>query len=72
MRFFLTSIFITLTTYGTCCTCGPTRTLVEAYQKADRNVVGTVLEGELVFNIDSVEYDRLINNGVAWNYTRTP
>ena len=64
MKIFLLIFLTTIANYGFCCTCGPTKQVAEQFEKFDKVVIGTILDQNPVFQIDSTEYNRLIQNGI--------
>ncbi len=64
MKYILTVLFLLLTNYGFCCTCGPTRSVFDEYDKATYVVIGTVVEHQTTIKTDSSEYKRLIEKGI--------
>ncbi len=64
MRYLTLFVLILYTNYGVCCTCGPMRTVEDQFKHSEIIVVGTIIEKDPMIQIDSVEYNRLINNGL--------
>lgn len=64
MKYFLLFSLLFLANYGLCCTCGPTRSITEEFEGSDKVVIGIILYQKPKIHVDSVEYKRLVKNGM--------
>ena len=64
MRYSILIILLSLSNYSFCCTCGPQRSVTDAFNKSTKVVNGTIVDHQQIITIDSTEYKRLIEKGV--------
>ena len=64
MRYFTLLIFLSLSNYCYCCTCGTYRSIKDEFNKSKHVVIGTIIDHQSIISIDSVEYKRLIEEGI--------
>ena len=64
MRNGILIILLLLSNYGFCCTCGPQRSVKNAYDKSTKVVIGKIVDHQQIITIDSTEYKKLIEKGV--------
>ena len=72
MKYILT-LFLTLLIINfdaLCCTCGPLKSIKEEFHQVQKIISGTIIERSLIISMDSIEYKRLVKNGMGETQAR--